>query len=81
MHVFVNNGPEQYYYRRGYTIHDKYNKPSRLTGPNGERRKCIELKIVSGNIHFPGETYKVSRNNGTMSHVQVLSFGPLHLVY
>nr|YP_010046287.1 RNA polymerase beta'' subunit [Acanthus ilicifolius]QJW33639.1 RNA polymerase beta'' subunit [Acanthus ebracteatus]QPG86492.1 RNA polymerase beta'' subunit [Acanthus ilicifolius]QYB20522.1 RNA polymerase beta'' subunit [Acanthus ilicifolius] len=30
------------------------------------KKKGIELKIVSGDIHFPGETYKISRHSGIL---------------
>jgi len=31
-----------------------------------ERKKSIELKIFSGDIHFPGETDKISRHSGIL---------------
>nr|YP_009537441.1 RNA polymerase beta'' subunit [Dioscorea quartiniana]AYM33539.1 RNA polymerase beta'' subunit [Dioscorea quartiniana] len=32
----------------------------------GRKKKSIELKIFSGNIHFPGETDKISRHSGIL---------------
>nr|YP_010743336.1 RNA polymerase beta'' subunit [Acalypha australis]WES82207.1 RNA polymerase beta'' subunit [Acalypha australis] len=44
------------------------NKRSRVGGlvRVERKKKKIELKIFSGNIHFPGETDKISRHNGIL---------------
>ncbi|KAL2920926.1 DNA-directed RNA polymerase subunit beta'', partial [Bienertia sinuspersici] len=48
-----------------YPNHFKYKKPSRRSSPSGEEKKKIELKIFSGDIHFPGETDR-SRHSGIL---------------
>ncbi|OAY68446.1 DNA-directed RNA polymerase subunit beta, partial [Ananas comosus] len=49
-----------------YTLHNTKITRSRVRGlvAEGREKKNIELKIFSGDIHFPGETDKISRHSG-----------------
>ncbi|KAL8493877.1 hypothetical protein ACS0TY_024879 [Phlomoides rotata] len=49
-----------------YINYFKYEKPRSRVGPSGENKKRNELKIFSGDIHFPGETDKISRHSGIL---------------
>nr|ANP25494.1 RNA polymerase beta II subunit [Eucommia ulmoides] len=64
--IFFHTGTEQMYHWGRYTNHCQYKKSGRWVGPSGEKKKRMELKIFSGDIHFPGETDKISRHSGIL---------------
>ncbi|KAH0850653.1 hypothetical protein HID58_095356, partial [Brassica napus] len=65
VHILPESSAIMYHWSR-YTNHFKYKKPSRRVDPSGEKKKRIELKIFSGDIHFPDKTDKISRHSGIL---------------